>query len=98
MGYSVKCSECDKEYIGENAGHQVLRTYDGKHLNSAMTEHTSTTSHHYIMDATMILVSEDKWFPRKIREALHILKRSPASNESTTMRFPPCYLHHPQVM
>ena len=42
-----------------------------------IAEHTSSTSHWYTMDDTKILVREDKWFLRKIREALHIHKRSP---------------------
>ena len=51
---------------------------DGKHPRSAITVHTSTTSHHYTMDDTKIMVREDKWYPKRseIREAIH--KRSPA--------------------
>ena len=41
-------------------------------------EHTLSTGHHYTLDNTKILVKEDKWFPRKIQEALHIHKRSAA--------------------
>ena len=50
-----------------------------KHLNSAIVEHTSSAGHYYTLDDTKILVREEKWFPRKIREA-HIHKRSPALN------------------
>ena len=45
---------------------------DGKHPNSAIEEHTPSTSHHYTLDDTKTLVKEDKWFQRKIRETLHI--------------------------
>ena len=53
---------------------------DGKHPKSAIAEHTASTGNHYTLDDTNILVKEDKWFPRKIRETLHIHKRSPALN------------------
>ena len=36
--------------------------------------------HHYTLDDTKMLVRE-KWFPQKIREVLHIHKRSPALNK-----------------
>ena len=54
---------------------------DGKHVNSAIAEHTSSTGHRYTLDDTKILVREDNWFPRKIQEALHIHKRSPELNQ-----------------
>ena len=79
--YSVKCSECDQEYIGETArmlGTRLQENTDGKHFNSAITEHTSSTGHCYTVDDIKILVNEQKWFWRKIRKALHIHKRSPA--------------------
>ena len=83
--YSVKCNECDKEYVCETT--RMLGTRfreqtqsDGNHPNSAIEEHTSSTSHHYTLDDTKILVKEDKWFPRKIWVALHIHKRSPILN------------------
>ena len=91
MVYSVKCSECDQEYIGEMArmlGTRFREHTDGKHLNSAIAEHTSSTGHRYTLDDTKILVREEKWFPRKIREALHIHKRSPALNRDRGQEIP----------
>ena len=87
--YSVKCSECDHEYISETArllGIKFWEHSDGKHPNSAIKEHSSSTHHHYTLDDTKILVKEDKWFPRKIWEALHIHKRSPALNLDNEIR------------
>ena len=83
--YSVtcKCSECDQEYIGETArmlGTRFGEHTDGKHLNSAIAEHISSTDHRGTLDDTKNLVRE-KWFPRKSQEALHIHKRSPALNQ-----------------
>ena len=73
----------DMKYIGETdrtLANRFCEYTDGKHPNSAITEHTSTTGHCYTMDDTKILVQEDQWFPIKIREALQIHKRSPALN------------------
>ena len=55
-------------------------TLHGKHPNFAIQEHTSSTSHQYTLNDTKILVKEDRWFLRKIWEALHIHKRSPTIN------------------
>ena len=63
MVHSLKCSECDQEYIGETArmvGTRFREHTDGKHPNSAIEEHTSSTCHHYTLDDTKILVKEDK--------------------------------------
>ena len=70
--YSVKCSECETA--------RMLGTRFQKHPNSGIAEHTSSTGHRYILHDTKVRVKEHKWFPRKIREALHIHKRSPALN------------------
>ena len=67
--YSVKCSECDQEYVGKTSrmlGSRFREYADGNHRNSAIEEHTSSTCHHYTLDDTKILVKEDKRFPRKI--------------------------------
>ena len=81
--YSAKFGDSDiLEYIGETArmlGTRFCEHTDGKHPNSAIMEHTFITGHCYIMDDTKILVREDKWFPRKTREALNFHKRSPES-------------------
>ena len=61
--YSVKCRECDQEYIGETGrmvGTRFQEHTDGKHPNSVTEEHTSSTGHRYILDDTKILVKEDK--------------------------------------
>ena len=81
--YSVKCSECNQEYVGEAArmlGTRFREHTDGNHPNSAFEDHTSSTGYHYTLDDTKILMKEDTWFLRKIQGALHIHKISPALN------------------
>ena len=88
--YSVKCSECDYKFIGETArmlGTRFRENKDGKHLNSAIAEHTSSTGHCYTLDDTKILVRE-QWF----HEALHIHNRSPALNRDQGHKIPPILL------
>ena len=103
MVYCVKCSDSDMEFIVETARMLGIRFHehtDGKHPNSAIVDHTSTTGNCYTMDDTKILVREAKWFPRKIRETLHIHKRAPALNPDH--KIPPIVLqllsHDPEVM
>ena len=103
--YSVKCSKCDQEYIGETAtllGTRLQEHTDGKHLNSAIVEHISSTCHRYTLDDTNILVREEKWFPGKIREAPQIHKRSPALNRDQDHEITPILLQllsrDPQIM
>ena len=62
--YSMKCRGSDKQYIVETARTLVLRMRfkehtDGKHPNSAITEHTSTTGHIYTLPNVKVLVKEE---------------------------------------
>ena len=53
--------ECEQEYIGEIARMLATRFQehtDGKHLNSAIVEHTSSTGHRYTLDNTKIVHGE----------------------------------------
>ena len=61
---TVTCNDCDIEYISEMArmrGTRFCEHTDGKHTNSSIMEHISTTGHCYTMDDTKMLVREDKW-------------------------------------
>ena len=60
--YSYKCSEWDKEYIGETARTVSTRFRehtDEKHPGFAIAEHTTSTIHCYTLDDIKILVRED---------------------------------------
>ena len=65
--YSVSVVNVTRNYIGETARMLGTRSEntDGKHLTSAIVEHTSSTGHHYRLDDTKILVRET-WFLHKI--------------------------------
>ena len=101
----VVYSERDQEYIGETSrmvGTRFQELTDRKHPNSAIMEYTSSTSHRYTLDDTKILVREEKWFMRKIWEALHSHKRSLALNRDRGHEIPTILLqllsHDPEVM
>ena len=56
--HSVKCSDCDQKYIGETArmlGTRFQEHTDGKHPNSAIVEHASSTSHRNTLDDMKIM-------------------------------------------
>ena len=50
-------------------------------MGNTPTQPLQNTPHRYTLDDTKILMREEKWFPRKIREAFQIHKRSPALNQ-----------------
>ena len=93
--YSVKFKECNKEYVGETArslGTRFKEHTDGKHPNSAITEHTQDTGHRYSIEDVKVLNREDKLLPRKVREAINIHKRKPALNRDRGHEIPPILL------
>ena len=65
---------------------------DGKHQSSAITEHQSVTGHRCDTDNVKILTQEERFFPRKIREALKIHQRRPALNRDKGYEIPPVIL------
>ena len=58
----MKNGGCEKEYIGKTArtlGVGFKEHTNGKHLNSAITEHTFTTGHKYTLADVNVLVKEN---------------------------------------
>ena len=73
-----------KNTFGETArmlGAWFRKHTHGNHLNSAIAEHTSSTSHHYTLD-DKILVSEEKWF-RERSEKPSTFTRDPLPSTET---------------
>ena len=94
--YSIKCKSCEKEYIGETArslGTRFKEHTDGKHPNSAVNEHTQDTGHLYTLQDVKVLKREERWFPRKVREA--IVYRYPQETASPQQRPRPRDPAHP---
>ena len=61
-------------------GTRFHKHMDGKHPNSAVTEHTANTGHTYTLDDVKDLVKEERNFDRKVLKALTIHKHEPELN------------------
>ena len=87
--YKVQCQDCTKAYIGETARKFGSRLNEHKqHCRllqpdySAIAEHTIGENHHIDFDQTKVLTTEDRFWPRKIKEAL-LVKRHSNFNQDT---------------
>jgi hypothetical protein len=78
--YQVPCS-CGKSYIGETCRALDVRmkehfraTKNGQHKLSAISEHAWTPGHDIKFDEAKVIVRENRYYPRLIREAIEITK------------------------
>ena len=76
--YKIPCS-CGSLYIGETGRSFSTRikehSADIRHervLKSALAEHSSSTKHHICLENAKILLKEDNFFKRKLKEAIAI--------------------------
>ena len=81
--YDIQCPECDQHYIGETA--KILGTRIKEHLScrqplSVISEHKLNTGHQFSMKDVKILVHEENWHRRKIKEAINIHREKPTLN------------------
>ena len=58
---------------------------------SAVSEHSSATTHRIDWDGVKVLDREDREFPRLVREAIHIRKLSPELNRDQGLELPTLY-------
>ena len=78
--YQVECPECPLTYIGET----------GRTL-TAVGEHSPHEHHKITKDSVRILVREDIWLKRKVREAIRNKIGQPAMNRDQGYELPPIY-------
>ena len=93
--YSVKCDNCDMEYVGESGrtvGVRHKEHTDGKH-SSGVWDHIQATGHTCSIKNVKVLDREPKYWARKYRETIHIHKRQPAMNRDKGLEIPPILLH-----
>jgi hypothetical protein len=82
MVYSIKCRDCNAEYIGKTErilSHQLKEHRNSKSL--ACKQHEETTGHSMDYENVRILDSAKSDFRLKLKELLHIFKRKPAFNK-----------------
>ena len=88
--YSVKCDDCDSEYVGESGrtvGIRHKEHTDGKH-SSGVWDHIQATGHTCSIDNVKVIDRETKYWARKYRETIHIHKRKPAMNRDKGLEIP----------
>lgn len=95
--YSIPCS-CGAVYIGETGRsiktrlceHQrYLRT--GLLAKSAIAEHQHETGHQILFDSTSVVAQSSNYVPRKIREAIEIIKHPFNINREAGYPLPPVW-------
>ena len=80
--YSVPCYDCNSVYIGETLRNLETRLQEHRrhtekcdHQRSAVAEHSVFEDHRINWDGARVLDREQAWRPRKIKEALHIVRQ-----------------------
>ena len=87
--YKVPCQDCNKVYIGETGRKFGTRLNEHKRHcrllqpdKSAIAEHAIGENHHIDFDQSEIVATEDRFWPRKVKEAL-LIKRHSNFNHDT---------------
>ncbi len=95
--YELSCEDCGAVYVGETERRLQIRIdehrssvakSDGK---SAISDHTKATGHRIDWDGVRVIDQEQRFFPRKIREAIKIWERAPELNRDRGYKLAPVY-------
>ena len=96
--YLISCS-CETPYIGETSRSISQRIHehaaDLKHNRShsfALVEHVEKTKHHICIEDAKVIARVDYFYPRKLREAWKIEKRSVNLNRGDGWRISRCWI------
>ena len=92
--YKINCDQDPSHfYIGETKW--TLATRFAEHVKpdnaSGVSEHLQSTGHTVSLDKANILVKEEKWYPRKVKEAVQIKIQRPPLNRDQGLQLPPIY-------
>ena len=96
--YEIPCGECTKTYIGQTGRQLGERLKEHKSTApsrkpSAVAEHKTESHHNINWESTRILDKEDREYPRLVREAIQIRRKSPELNRDQGLELPSQY--HP---
>lgn len=74
--YSIKCKECNKQYIGQTGQYLKNRLQQHKNNNNytALKKHQEQTDHTFDFDNTKIITTEQHKQKRQFLEMIHIQK------------------------
>ena len=80
MVYKIKCSDCDKEYIGGTERCLKKCLTEHHRITSPVGHHIDYNKHSFQQSEVSILHQEMGWFRRGAAESFHICKKKPALN------------------
>ena len=92
--YHIKCQDCPQHYIGETARNLGQRLKEHQRKTGTLTavgEHIHTLNHHINPEETKVLGREDKFWRRKIHEAITIKALQPPLNRDQGYHLPPIF-------
>ncbi len=95
--YQIGCGDCKATYIGESGRQLRTRLQEHKksvaagNSSSALSEHQLDSRHNINWDSTRIIDRETEYFPRKVREAIHIRRQRPEMNRDGGLELPHIY-------
>ena len=98
--YHIKCDSCEGDYVGETARQLNIRLKEPRILSlkehmsrssSAIYEHCEREGHKIRSENTKVLMSEDNFWKRKVKEAVEIRQRRPSLNRDEGLELPRVY-------
>ena len=94
--YEITCDQNPShKYIGETK--RTLATRFKEHVKpdnaSGKSEHLITTGHTVSLNNTKVISKEDRWYPRKVKEAVYIKTHKPVLNRDQGLQLPEVYNH-----
>ena len=92
--YEIACNDCVEKYVGETA--RAYGTRLKEHLctsgaPSAVAEHISNKGHTVNEQDSKVVAREDKFWRRKIHEAIVIRETCPKMNRDQGLTLPAIY-------
>ena len=90
--YHIKCDNCEGDYVGKTARQLDIRLKEHmSRSSSAIYEHCEREGHKIRPENTKVLMSEDNFWKRKVKEAIEIRQRRPSLNRDEGLELPRMY-------
>ena len=87
--YQIKCDSCEGDYVGETARQLDIRLKEHMSRSSAaIYEHCVREGHKIRPENAKVLMSEDNFWKRKVKEVIEIRQRRPSLNRDEGLELP----------